>query len=198
MTSTELSQAEAIEQARPLTATQAKAALKVIENDYDQLAADIQAAGAERIAAVTEEVQARYRVDGLDLAESWDRKARRLEQKYMQKREALKRDASDVGVRVEAAPIETYRRVSAKVIGEGREIEAAVAGIRADMAAALAQVRRDRIAAERTVHVATLTAVAEQIVTNIPSAAEMFVRAMQERQAREAAMLQITEGSQDQ
>lgn len=172
---------EAIEQARPLSATASRALQKLIDNDFDNVKAEIIAYAEEVQDRRTEEVKAEW-VEKTAAAEQFRIRAQELVDNYIRETDALKNIARMASVAVYIPNFRSgYSRndteVSVDVVGLDTAIGEVVRLTNREKNRALAALERERNTAQRKVLLATITTEAEAVLGQIPNAADMFRQA---------------------
>lgn len=176
---------EAVERVRPLTATQATALRKLVENDYEALSVEINQFAEEQADAAEERVRADYS-DKEAIGGEYVREARALARDYEDKRRALIDRASINGIALSVPDFDRGYRGTPEpdfaVIGLDQAVRNARQVIYRDRNAAQSALQRSKTDSMRTVLQASLTADAEAVLSSMPSAADMM-RQVQERKA---------------
>lgn len=171
---TSTTSADAIEQVRPLSATQARALSRLVTNDADQVRAEIDQYADEQITEATARIKQEWADRSAD-ASSWEDRARTIISRFEASRRRLKREAAEAGVSLQVPSVERYgTSIQARVEDMDRAIKVETDRINAARRTAKTRLRRQELALERSVLEASITAQAQAILDSLPSARDLL------------------------
>lgn len=172
----------AVQNVRPLNATQSRNLKDLVENDFHTLMLEIQEISAENLRTQLEEL-------GKSTTEAaqkkFESKAEKLIQKYQNDRLKLIQEAREQNMTLAMPTIDQMRHgitVTDEVFQKRkRELEL---DSKREMDAIMLVLRRKKNEAMRKVMIASITSQAEDILASIPSAREFMIAAQAEKAAK--------------
>lgn len=168
---------KAVEAVRPLSATQARALAKLVENDAEQVRAEIDEFADAQIADAVERITAEWEATE-GSSDAWEDKARRIMSRYESSRLRLIREAKDAGVTLTIPRVGRDRyedRLSVTVEGLKEAIEQEKERINTARRAAKNRLHRQKLALDRRVLEASITSQAQAVLDSLPSARDLML-----------------------
>lgn len=174
---------EAIKEQRPLSAAAGRNLLKLVENDFKTLRANLMVFQREEIARRQSEIRGEATPE---VIEGLQTEVEAIRTEFEKKVSALKAKARELGVEIQnftcSHPNVGQHNLQVKLNRVSQEVHNEVGQA---LEIAEAEFRK----AERMVLLATVTADAERILTAIPNAQQLMAAAYEERERRRTAAL---------
>jgi len=182
---------QAMEDQRPLNATQGRNLQRIVKNDFERLKAELELFRVEERTRREQEIRENYRTSR-ESRTTLENEIRVLNRQYRAEAERLRGRAREMGLTVNqglTAPSEVV------VFGEERlnqDIQAMYREVNGDVNTALRTAEAKFYEAERLVLMATITTQAEKILSGIPTSQQLMAEAYEQRAKRK----ELTGGTQ--
>jgi len=182
---------EAINRVRPLNATQSRYLLKLVENDFAQLRAEITEMADEQRKAKLKEATEGATADQLKV---FGDRAYDLVNDFAKKRRDLIDEAKAQGISLNMPNPHSGQSVTTSDDELQNKIRKINAEHDTELRAVINILNRKKLEAERKVMIATITTATEDILHAIPKARELMLEAAQERAQRQEDAKQLSSG----
>ena len=175
---------EAVQNVRPLNATQGRNLLAIVKGDFEILELEMRNFSEEKLAEKQKQIRQESNAAKQD---EFKDKAQKLLEKQRQARLDLVSDARRVGITLSFSNT-SIGSVEVRDDEMNQKINSAAREAKRELDHALNILRKEQLAAERQVLKATITAQAENILESIPTAQQMMINAAAEREAQRKAI----------
>ena len=174
---------EAMQDQRPLNATQGRNLQKIVKNDFERLRSELNLYRQEEMVRREKEIRESFRISP-EAKEALEADINALNAEYRNRAEALKARARAMGLMISngLAPAHSHVTFSEeKVLAEIQRMQNEV---RQEVAIALQTAETKFYEAERMVLLATITGQAERILAGIPTSQQLVAEAYEQRERR--------------